>query len=147
MVLLTVFSSIYVYLSGCNQQDVPSSVISNQPVESLEQRLLGADVERGELLSFACRACHTLGLGEDHMIGPNLYGIFQRDVASSIGFEYSGILLGEDFIWEPEILDQWLADPDDFLAGNNMLFAGFSAAEDRADVIKYLMEITLDESL
>lgn len=138
--------SLILTLVGCNQQgDLSlSASADHQETETLAARLLGADLDRGELLAYSCRACHTLGPDEDHMIGPNLYGVFHRTAGSVDGFDYSDVLLEADFIWTPGILDEWLADSNGFLPGNNMRFAGFSSGADRADAIAYLLQVTMD---
>ena len=136
-------------LMGCDQKSANrhSDLTGDQDTQPLEVRLLNADLERGEILALSCRACHTFGLGEDHMIGPNLYGIFQRVAVASVeGFEYSDAFLEADFLWNPGTLDMWLADPSSFLPGNNMRFAGFSSGEDRADLIAYLLQATIDSA-
>ena len=138
--------SLILTLVGCNQQgDLSlSASADHQETETLAARLLDADLDRGELLAYSCRACHTLGPDEDHMIGPNLYGVFHRTAGSVDGFDYSDVLLEADFIWTPGILDEWLADSNGFLPGNNMRFAGFSSGADRADAIAYLLQVTMD---
>ena len=142
----TLLFSLILTLVGCNQQgDLSlSDSADHQETETLAARLLGADLDRGELLAYSCRACHTLGPDEDHMIGPNLYGVFNRAAGSVDGFDYSDVLLEADFIWTPGILDEWLADSNGFLPGNNMRFAGFSSGADRADAIAYLLQVTMD---
>ncbi len=105
-----------------------------------------ADFERGELLSYACVACHTLGSGEGHLIGPNLHGIFGRPAASAPGFAYSEALRAAEFVWTPEKLDAWLARPDDFVPGNLMVFAGIYSISDRTDLLAYLLRETTAES-
>ena len=102
------------------------------------------DLERGELLALACRACHTFGAGEDHLLGPNLHGMFGRSTASAPGFEYSAALREADFVWTPDALDAWLAEPNGFLPGNNMTFAGFNSPSDRQDLLAYLLRVTAE---
>jgi len=101
-----------------------------------------ADLARGEVLSYACRACHGLGAGEESPIGPSLSGVFGRRAASVAGFEYSPALRASEIVWTPEALDAWLAQPADFLPGNNMAFTGFHSADDRRDLIAYLLAQT-----
>lgn len=97
-----------------------------------------ANLNNGEQVWRSCRSCHTLPDGARHSIGPNLYGLFDRRVGAADGFRYSSALTEADFIWTPEQLDEWLADPRGFLPGNRMSFAGLRQAEDRRDVIAYL---------
>ena len=103
-----------------------------------------ADLERGAVLALSCQACHTLGAGEPHLLGPNLHGLFGRLTGGAAGFEYSAALREADLIWTPEALDAWLAEPTSFLPGNSMVFAGFNSASDRGDLIAYLLRATAD---
>lgn len=110
-----------------------------------EARFADADFERGELLSYACIVCHTLGPGEGHLIGPNLSGIFGRPAASAPDFPYSDALREAGIVWTPGELDAWLARPDDFVPGNLMVFAGIYSVSDRTDLLAYLLRETVAE--
>lgn len=72
-------------------------------------------------------------------MGPNLHGVFGRTVGTADGFQYSRALEAEDFVWTPERLEEWLANPGDYLPGNRMTFAGVRRPADRHAVIAYLM--------
>ncbi|MEQ8405624.1 MAG: cytochrome c family protein [Oceanicaulis sp.] len=98
----------------------------------------GADLSNGERLWRRCQSCHTLPEGARHMVGPNLHGLFEREVGGAEGFRYSSALQQADFEWSPEQLDQWLADPRGFLPGNRMSFSGLRNEEDRTDLIAWL---------
>ncbi len=126
----------FLFLIGCSPSLEPESSGS-----------IGADsgepdLARGEILSFACQACHTLGEGEGALLGPNLFGLFGRASARSGDFTYSDAMRAADIIWTPEALDAWLGNPDEFLPGNNMVFAGYSSAQDRRDLIAFLLHKT-----
>lgn len=107
-----------------------------------EPRFAAADLERGELLSFACRACHTFGPGGQHNIGPNLYGIFGRRAAQATDFAYSEALRSAGLVWTPRALEAWLMEPQAFIVGNNMAFAGYRSETDRRDLIAFLLAVT-----
>jgi cytochrome c len=107
-----------------------------------EPRYAQADLERGELLSLTCRACHTWSAGEAPLMGPNLHGLFGRRSGSAPGFEYSPALRTADIIWTPQALDAWLSDPSGFMPGNNMPFAGLHSASDRRDLLAFLLTAT-----
>lgn len=127
---------LLVLLVGCApvpQPDSPDAV----DVSSVEP-----DLERGEILSLACQACHTLEDGEAALLGPNLYGVFGRVSASAVDFAYSDVLRAAEIIWTPEALDEWLSNPEAFLPGNSMAFAGYSNAQDRRDLIAFLLHKT-----
>jgi cytochrome c len=101
-----------------------------------------ASRDNGRRLAQMCKACHTLGDGGVHMIGPNLFGFFGKPAGSTDGYEYSAALQEADFVWTPRALDAWLKRPARFLPGNRMSFPGVSGPSDRADVIAYLLEAT-----
>lgn len=104
-----------------------------------------AVLARGELLSFACQACHSLARGGPHIIGPNLSGLFGRPAATASGFGgYSAALVESGIVWTPAVLDRWLADPAGFLPGTTMAFTGYRSAEDRAALIAFLLAATAD---
>ena len=101
-----------------------------------------ADLERGEVLSLACIACHTLEADQDHMLGPNLSGIFGASAAQKDGFAYSAALADSGLIWTPRALDAWLSAPARFVPGTSMVFAGYAEAADRRNLIAYLLRAT-----
>ena len=103
---------------------------------------VGTDRANGQRLAQMCKACHTLGDGGVHMIGPNLSGFFGKSAGSAEGYNYSAALQEADFIWTPRAMDAWLTRPARFLPGNRMSFPGVSSTSDRADVIAYLLEAT-----
>lgn len=98
--------------------------------------------ERGELLSYACQACHSLDAGGPSQIGPNLFAMFGREAGSVEGFDYSPAMRDLDLVWTSEALDRWLADPVGFLPGTTMAFTGYRSAEDRRALIAYLEQRT-----
>ena len=108
----------------------------------LEPEFGNADFARGELLAFACAACHKFRAGEGTLIGPNLHGVFGRPAAAVAGFAYSPALQQSGLVWTPTSLGAWLADPAGFVTGTTMAFSGYRSAEDRRDLIAYLLRAT-----
>lgn len=101
-----------------------------------------ADYARGRRTFKLCQSCHTTAEGAGPLVGPNLYGLFGREAGSAPGFQYSQALQDADFIWTPDKVDHWLENPQTFLKGNRMTFAGVRKPEDRTAVIAYLMTET-----
>lgn len=99
-------------------------------------------MRRGELLSYACQACHTLARGGSHQVGPNLFGVFGRVAGTASGFDFSAALRESGLVWSPDALDGWLADPAGFLPGTTMTFTGYQMPGDRAALIQYLVATT-----
>jgi len=127
-------------LLGCAQSG--DGTDDNAVTAPVEPGFAAADLDRGELLSLACQACHTLDAGQPDLLGPNLYGVFGRVSAGVPGFNYSSVLRSADLIWTPRALDAWLASPEDFLPGNDMAFAGYNSATDRRDLVAFLLHKT-----
>lgn len=107
-----------------------------------EPRFAAADLERGELLALACAACHRFGAGEGTLIGPNLHGVFGRRAAALPEFGYSPALTASGLVWTPSSLEAWLVEPASFVVGTTMAFSGYRSADDRRDLIAYLLTIT-----
>jgi cytochrome c len=108
-----------------------------------EEPFATADIGRGEILGLACAACHRFGAGEGTSIGPNLHGVFGRRAAALRDFDYSPALeSASGLVWTPVSLEAWLAEPATFIEGTTMAFAGYRSAEDRRDLIAYLLKIT-----
>ncbi|RIJ24562.1 cytochrome c family protein [Henriciella barbarensis] len=101
-----------------------------------------ADYATGKRLFMQCSSCHSLTEGGPTLLGPNLYGMFDRKVGEHEGFDYSQALQEADFEWTPGQLDQWLASPRNFLPGNRMSFAGVPREDQRAAIIAYVMSET-----
>ena len=125
----------------------PAAAFDPGPVKTaaeylMEPEFAGADVARGELLGFACAACHKFRAEEGTLIGPNLQGVFGRPAAALEGFTYSPALEQSGLVWTPRSLEAWLADPAEFVAGTTMAFTGYRSAEDRRDLIAYLLRAT-----
>lgn len=97
---------------------------------------------RGELLSYACQACHSLEAGGPNQVGPNLHGVFGRRAGTVEGFEYSPALRRLDLVWTAEALERWLADPTGFVPGTTMAFTGYQDPADRRALIEYLERAT-----
>jgi cytochrome c len=108
----------------------------------VDPRFAAADRARGELLSLACAACHTLAAGQGTLVGPNLQGVFGRQAGSVAGFAYSPALQATGLVWTPVSLEAWLAEPASFVAGTTMAFSGYRSADDRRDLIAYLLRAT-----
>jgi len=119
----------------------PSAPPAAQPIESL---LASASVQQGAQTAKECELCHNLGKGQGNKIGPDLYGVVGRKVASEAGFNYSAALKNSkaaksgDGTWSFDKLNTWLANPRADVPGTLMTFAGIESEKQRANVIAYL---------
>ena len=107
-----------------------------------DPKFASADTSRGQLLSYACAACHTFGVAGGTLIGPNLHGLFGRRAAAVAGFDYSPALASSGLVWTPVSLEAWLSEPASFVAGTKMAFTGYRSPDDRRDLIAYLLHAT-----
>lgn len=102
------------------------------------------DAARGQRVFAPCRTCHYPEKYVGHHNGPSLYGIFGRRAGSQEGFAYYSDRLKQagqsGFVWTPQLLDLWLANPGTFMPGSSMVFVGLPNAQDRADLIEYLKQ-------
>ncbi|MEO5597730.1 MAG: cytochrome c family protein [Novosphingobium sp.] len=105
--------------------------------EPIEARLAAADPAKGANTFKKCTSCHTDTAGGAAGIGPNLYAVVGRAVAST-GFAYSDDLKKVGGKWDWANLDHWLKHPKSMAAGTKMTFAGLDDGADRANVIAYL---------
>ena len=117
------------------QQGGGAAAPAHVPIENL---LANASVERGTSVAKQCELCHNLGKGQGNKIGPNLYGVVGRKVASEAGFNYSPQLKAKGGTWTFDALDKWLLNPRADVPGTLMTFAGIGSEKQRADVIAYL---------
>ncbi|MEQ1955766.1 cytochrome c family protein [Mesorhizobium sp. CN2-181] len=110
--------------------------------ESVLPLLATANAEAGAAVFKKCAACHTDDSGGANKVGPNLWGVINRPVASHAGFAYSAGMkeFSQDgkVVWDYEHLDHFLTSPKGLVKGTAMGFAGLKKAQDRADVIAYL---------
>jgi cytochrome c len=107
-----------------------------------EPEFAAADSARGELLGFACAACHKFRAEEGTLIGPNLQGVFGRRAGAVAGFSYSPALAQSGVVWTPRAVAAWLENPAGFVEGTTMAFTGYRSVEDRRDLIAYLLRAT-----
>ena len=107
--------------------------------EALEERLARGSPERGEQVFLVCRACHMIDEGAPHTIGPNLWGLIGRPVASAEGYDrYTPGMSALGGAWTPARLDIYLRQPMVEVQGTTMAFPGVPDAGDRADLIAWL---------
>lgn len=124
---------------------VPDIAALQAQVAALAAPYGEADYEAGRRVFAQCRSCHTLDAGAGNRVGPNLHGLFGREIGSVEGFTYSQAVQDANFVWTPEQLDQWLENPQTFLPGNRMAFGGVRDETQRRNLIAYLMVETAAE--
>lgn len=103
--------------------------------------LAAADPAQGEKVFRKCAACHKAEEGR-HGIGPSLWGVVGREVASAENYTYSEAMRAKGGTWTFAVLSEYLEDPRGVVPGMRMSFAGLPELEDRAAVIVFLNEVT-----
>ena len=93
------------------------------------------DPKRGAEIYQRCRLCHSIATDD---VGPHHAGLFGRRAGSVPSFPYSDAMRNSGIIWSAETLDAFLRNPQAYVPGTRMTFAGLSSPQDRADVIAYL---------
>lgn len=111
------------------------------PADDLTSLLKAADPAAGARRVAICKSCHNFEKGGPNMIGPNLWGVVGRPVASHDGFTYSAALKGLGGAWTYDRLDKLLADSQGFVAGTAMN-QHIGAAAQRAEILAYLRTLS-----
>jgi cytochrome c len=109
--------------------------------EPIDDLMKTASVEDGQKLSRACAACHSFEQGGPNRVGPDLFGVVGRGVASHEGFAYSDALKAKGGSWTVAELNKWLFNPKADVPGTKMVFAGLSKPQDRANLIAFLQSL------
>jgi cytochrome c2 len=114
----------------------------SQPIGVL---LASADPAAGEAAAKKCATCHTFGNGEANKVGPNLWNVVNRPIASHAGYEYDEAMheyAEQAQTWTFEHLNTFLHDPKGTVPGTKMAFAGLKNDAERGNVIAYLRSLS-----
>ena len=98
-------------------------------------------VAEGEKVFRKCRACHQIGAGASHKIGPHLNNIFGRRMGGIDDFNYSASLqtAAEDGrIWDNDSMIAFLTKPRNYFKNTKMAFAGLQDREQIDALIVYM---------
>ena len=82
--------------------------------------------------------CHSFEKGGPAIVGPDLYGVVGRKIASVEGFNYTPALKAHEGDWTYQKLDVWLKNPQAFAPGTMMAFPGVADDKKRAAIIAFL---------
>ena len=109
---------------------------------SIAALLQDADPAKGEAVFRKCQACHTPDKGGANKVGPNLWSVVNRPIASHEGFSFSSAMRefagGGSQLWDYDHLNEFLLNPKGYIRGTAMAFAGLKKDPERADLIAYL---------
>ncbi len=107
---------------------------------NISELLALGTLEQGKKVFKKCAACHSIKKDGKNKIGPALYSIVNKSVASVPNYKYSKALSSYGKKWSFEELNGFLLKPSAWIKGNKMGFAGLKKDEDRASIIIYLNE-------
>jgi cytochrome c len=95
---------------------------------------------RGQRVFATCAPCHSLD-PDQNMTGPSLARLWGRKAGTLSSFDrYSPALEAANIVWDAKTLDQWVADPQRLIPGNQMTFPGIKDASQRADLLAFFKE-------
>jgi len=93
----------------------------------------------GEFFAKKCSTCHDITKGGGNKVGPKLWGVMGRKVASVADFNYSAAMKTHaDRSWGWDEMNHFQWNPRAFVPGTIMAFAGTTKDSDRANLIAYL---------
>ena len=101
-----------------------------------------ADASAGEGVFKKCKTCHTDKEGGKNAVGPNLWNIVNRDMATVGGFKYSQAVKSKGGKWDFESLANFMYAPKRWMKGTKMAFAGIKDTTDLANVLAYLRSLS-----
>ena len=116
-------------------------ILSGMVALAATPALAEGDPAKGERIFKKCAICHVLE-GNKKKPGPSLAGIFGRQAGTFDGFRFSKAMKESGITWTPEALDEFLFNPRKYVAGTKMAFPGLKKAQDREDLIAFLLEAT-----
>ena len=119
-------------------QGVETDDTGGAAVVPIGNMMATADMSKGEAIFKKCIACHTVASGGANGIGPNLWAVVGKPLASHAGFSYSDALKSKGGTWTFDALNEWLSNPKKYAPGNKMTFAGLGNPEERAALMVYL---------
>ncbi|MBC7139166.1 MAG: cytochrome C [Defluviimonas sp.] len=127
-------------------------LIASLAVLVLAMPALAQDVTEGESEFRKCKACHSItaddgtAIVKGGKVGPNLYGVIGRVVASEPDFKYGESIAAvgaTGLVWDEAELAAYVTDPKAWLIGKTGDSAAktkmtFKLAKHQADVAAYL---------
>ena len=105
------------------------------------RRAIGGDPTAGRQVYRKCQACHSLEAGKN-ALGPSLAGIVGKKSGEVPNYNYSAAMKAANIVWDAATLDAYLLDPQKLIPQNKMPFPGLKTANERKDVIAYLVAAT-----
>jgi cytochrome c len=125
-----------VSINRCNQAATIAATVAILLISYPAKTLPSGDAARGETVYRGCMACHSL---DKNVVGPKHQGVFGAKAGAVPDYRYSDALRNSGIVWNEDMLDKWLANPQTLVPGTTMFYL-VKNAQDRADVIAFLKE-------
>ena len=109
---------------------------------ALLKEVAAGDVAAGQNVAKKCQTCHTFDEGGANKVGPNLWDIVNRPVATHADYTYSDAMHAFGGDWTLERLHTYLADPKGTVPGTKMTFAGLHKDADIINLLAYLRTLS-----
>jgi cytochrome c len=120
------------------QEPTAGSAAAAPAAAPLPVLMAQGNAQKGENFAKPCTVCHNFEKGAGVKIGPPLYGVIGRAVASVPGYPYSDALKSIGGDWTFAKVFQFIANPRAMAPGTKMTFPGEPDPDKRADIIDYL---------
>lgn len=86
-----------------------------------------------------CVSCHSVEAGKNGT-GPSLNGIIGRGAGTVAGFKYTDANKASAKVWTQQALFDYLEKPRQVIPGTSMQFVGIKSAQQRADLVAWLVQ-------
>ena len=108
-----------------------------EPVDAV--RLTDVEPEvRGKAIAAGCAGCHSLSRDGTDGLGPALWGIVGREVASHAGFAYSPALASLGGTWTRDRLRAFINNPESTVPGTQMELTATYDSQALEDLLAFL---------
>ena len=102
---------------------------------------------KGEELFKQCAACHTIGEGATHTVGPTLNHLFGRIAGTAEGYaNYSAAMKAkgetDKQLWDEKSLYVFVAGPERYVPGTSMGFEGLRREQEIKDLLAFLIQFS-----
>ena len=119
----------------------PAQPVTPTPPTPAGATAVDGDAATGRQVYRKCQACHSLEPGKN-TLGPSLAGIIGKKSGEAPNYNYSAAMKAANLVWDAATLDAYLLDPQKLVPQNKMPFPGLKTANERKDVIAYLVAAT-----
>jgi cytochrome c len=102
------------------------------------------DADAGKNVFNKCMACHAIGEGAKHKIGPQLNGLDGRKAGTTEGYSYSEANKNSGITWNKNQFLEYIKDPKAKIPGTKMAFAGIKDEKEANDLWAFIAQYDKD---